>query len=320
MTKPTNLIDLIKTKNGLNFLGNNLTELKNSVRYGHALNTRYNYDDEVVYPETDFSYKKFARTMGKKYHGVFANLVYELRNNVIGDNKTMLTTLNSAVLEFDGDYIKLEGKDITYMPYNKMQEFDNYEYLQKGRQSISLHKFLSKVFKGKHQEASIKALAELIIAETHMELEVVFIKGEAIGESYYNVSHKGWSRYSCMANVAGYPPKKFTIYNENCELGLIMNGEENVGRFLRWTTVDGKHIEDSLYYKTYAVQEWYKNRVKTEKIISKTIHTDEILDAVVELVRPYSTYKVDEKPPYQDSFSYPSKDGMRLYYDYDKVK
>lgn len=115
-----------------------------------------------------------------------------------------------------------------------------------------------------------------------------------------------------MANTPAYPAKRFTIYNENCELGVIKDGDEVVGRFLRWKTVDGKWYEDYLYYKTYSVQSWYNTRCVNEKILV----VGKANNVVVELVRPLKEYTAEEKPAYLDSLTAVSADGKRISNNY----
>ena len=312
------LVDIIKTKNGLNYLGSIQEDFVYSMRYvTNKMNHELPYDENVTYPETDFSYKNAARKFRKIYDESFRNTVTELHRETQGDSQKMLHTLKTQEIQFDGDFIAFENELVTYMQYNKEQRYkEDGGYMKTGRQSLTIHKFLAKVFKGTdYAEASIKSLAELIVAKLGATLSVVFLKGEDIGNSYYNVSHVGWSTSSCMANKKEYPPKRFTIYNENCELGVIMDGDEPVARFLVWIMDDGTRFEDRLYYKTYAVQEWYKNRVKAEKILNYSTCYNEINDVVVTLARPYSSYKDDERPSYLDTIRFPSKNGKRLGYN-----
>lgn len=301
------LLEIIKTKNGLAFLGNNTNLIPvHSQRLTHEIPQ---FLPEVNYGETEFSFKNYVRPMPKTFHPSFQNLVSDLVQKSANFQREMADILNGKVLDFDGDFfaINKEG-EISYMPYNKVQKVIGIQYAKTGRQKLTIHKFIAKVFKSNERftEQHLKDFAEYMKSISLMTLRIEFLKGEDIGKSYAEVSHAGWARASCMANKPNYPAKKFTIYAENCELGIVKSGDEIVGRFLRWTSEDGEHYEDSMYYKTGSVKTWYDQRCQRENILRYGSSGGKKLKFITK--RPLKDYKDDERPGYFDGVSFSEKE------------
>ena len=309
------LVEIIKTKNGLAFLDANKFSIPN---HSDRLETDFAlYNPDTNYGESNFSYKDYVRKLRKTYHSSFSGIVNTLVNNSTGFKREMSNILYSRVIEFDGDFLMLHSStsEISYMPYNKVQKINQGEdYAKTGRQKLTVYKFIAKIFKSNERftEQNKKDFCEFIKSFTMDGLTVEYLEGDAIGKSYAEVPHTGWSSSSCMANKTNYPPEMFTIYNENCQLGIIKNGEEVVGRFLRWKTTEDKWYEDRLYYKSYPVQAWYNERCEKEKVIKYGGEK-----VIINLKRPFDSYTAKEKPSYVDSLSYKSKDGMQLSNKYD---
>lgn len=299
------IVDIIKTKNGLAFLSKNAGRIVGS----NKLEIDLPFDESKDYGVTDFSYKNYVRTLYKTYHSTFRSILDSFYYRTTGKNREMILKIKSRSIPFDGDFLNSElNGDISYMPYNKVQKMDGGSYMKTGRQSITVHKFVAKVFKDSvYTEQEKKDFAELLFSELTMKLTLEILSGEDIGKSYYEVPHTNWANSSCMAHKEEYPPEKFTIYNENCKLGIIKDGDKVVGRFLIWEAVDGKSYEDCLYYKTYSVRSWYLQRVNSEKI--RAYSAGNYGSVSVELKRKLSDYKDDEKPNYRDSLSQLSKCG-----------
>lgn len=297
------LVDIIKTKNGLAFLGLNQKLISvHSQRLTHEIPQ---FNPETNYGQSDFSYKKFVQSFEKTHHTSFSGALNDVRRHCTGTQIEMINVLQSRHYNFDGDFLAInKDGEISYMPYNKVQKIVGFNYAKTGRQKLTIHKFIAKIFKEYKQytEQQVKEFAEHFRSLVIMDLTVEFVKGEDIGKSYAEVSHVGWAKASCMAKKPEYPPSKFTIYNENCELGLIKNGGVVVGRFLRWTTADGVHYEDNVFYKTNSIGTWYKQRCEKEKILHYYATNGAKLK--FPLKRPLKNYTPEERPGYFDGVNF----------------
>lgn len=299
--------EIIKTKNGLAFLGNNKELIP--AHYQRLTREIPQFQAEIDYGKTEFSYKKHVRKFTKEYHISFQRLINELKRLCADYQANMANVLATKRLDFDGDFLAINKEgEISYMPYNKVQKMVNNDYAKTGRQKITIHKFVAKIFKNdkRFTEQQIKDFAEHIKSIAVMELRIEFLKGEEIGKFYEEVDNVGWARGSCMAKKPEYPAKRFTIYMENCELGVIMNGNIPVGRFLRWQSTNGTFYEDSMYYKTASVKSWYDQRCKNENITFYGMPNMEKLTFT--LKRPLKAYHDDERPGYFDSIKFHEKE------------
>ena len=299
------LVDIIKTKNGLAFLGLNTNLIP--VHYQHLTAEITFFHEEVNYGNFEFSFKDFARTLKKTYSKHLSNVFKTCeKTSYTLEKKEISSILLNGVLNFDGNFIDFEKTgEITFMPYNKEQRLDvNGGYMKTGRQKTSIHKFIPKVFKGmKYSEQTLKEFSDALLMEVCFNPIIETYSGEDIGRLYSELSTVGWARSSCMSNKKEYPPKRFTIYNENCELCLVKCGEEVVGRFLKWTDDNGKIYEDVFYYKTSKVYSWYTERCNTEQINCANNQREKLQFT---LKRAVGTYGADECPPYFDTIKYKS--------------
>lgn len=184
---------------------------------------------------------------------------------------------------------------------------------------MSAFKFFKKIIPPKiANEQEIQSFVNMIVGMITMDFTVEFVKGVAIAEMYNSIDMKeGWAKSSCMR---GRDLNKFKLYSDNpdvCELGIIYNGKEIMGRFLRWKTNELGWVEDTLYYKTYSTQAWYEQRCKDEKLWRK-VHSQKFTNEekehvkriTVPIVKPLRDYD-DYTRPYLDTMT--NGDGKTLH-------
>lgn len=295
------LVDIIKSRNGLNFLGADPSKYIDKTNAFHLERNIVDYDKNKTYTINDFSYKNYVHESYKYVSAQFKSRVKIVKNQRI--RSRLLTYLYT----FDGNFIGIDGDNITYQPYNKTQEFEGYEYLPKGRQSISAHKFLTKALKNHDfkEEDIKKAGDEMITAGKKYRL--VFVEGEAIADAYADpdVAPNGWAVSSCMS---GRPKTWFQLYADNpdvCKLGLIHDeSNEIVGRFLYWFDNDtDKWFADRLYYKNEIVLEWHKDWCKEKEVPCYNLgFNDNFTVILCNEVRDYDVV------PYMDTLMYTDGD------------
>ena len=312
------LIDVIKTKNGLNYLGH----FKEVISAAHGrLTMDVPYEPQITYTSCEFSFKEYVRKFNKAH--VTSTYYYILQTALqIAKYKKIVDFLRSFRYDFDGDYFEIE-KDgsFTFMPYNKEQTLlpnGSIDLNCKGRQKTTLFKFFKKIMSEQvATEQEIQDFTNWVIATVVMDLEIVFVSGKEIGKSYHNDKTTGWNASSCMS---GQNLIRFHLYNDNvetCQLGKIVNkiNGEVVGRFIRWFTNELGWVEDRVYFKFYSVYEWYKERsIKEDVWIRQNSQTYKKGDLntkkadrtynkrlTTNIVKPLKSY---EHPPYLDSMSY----------------
>lgn len=308
------LVDVIKTQNGRSFLGDRPEQHISVNHYRLELEVvGYNPDEE--YEECEFSYKEYARKLTKYASNttVLWNIMCDMYGRT-GINKSIANFYVDRVFDFDGDFFELEKNgEISFMPYNKVQKIlPDGKFEEKGRQRMSAFKFFKKIIPEKiANEHQIQDFVNLITSMLTMEFRVEFVRGMDIARVYNEVDMKdGWAKSSCMR---GRSLEKFVLYTDNpkvCELGVIYDKEQIVGRFLRWNTKELGWVEDTLYYKTYAVQAWYDQRCRDEEIWKK-IHAQRFVKGEqehtkmisVDVVKPLRDYTGDRRP-YLDTMGY----------------
>ena len=296
------LIDVIKSRNGLAFLGKN-TDLIPS--YPHRLLYDISsYDETKNYGNSTFSYKEFVRQFPKEVTHTFIEVVQNVSNQFIKH------VLLNKLYEFDGDFIDFENEEITYMPYNKVQMLIGNAYIKTGRQSLSAHKFLTKIFKNNSSvsENQIKLAGDEIVAGVQ-KYKIEFVEGDEIADYYSSIDCNYWSTSSCMS---GRAKSFFKIYSDNpevCKLGIVkdINGEI-VGRFLHWKVTDGYWINDRFYYKEPVVEEWFKKHCEKNNLyfrldMDEFMHGEDKVVLCLEVELKYSVSDYDEVP-YLDTFRY----------------
>lgn len=284
------LVDIIKSKNGLYFLGENekLIDTTNIFRLEKEI---VEYDEKKVYTINKFSYKKYVHFTFKCVCESFSNTWGAITNP---DVKRKLQT---RFYNFDGDFIAFENELITYQPYNKIQLIDdNGNFLPKGRQSMTLHKFLSKTLGDTVNEYTLKVSADEMISYLK-EFELTFVEGADIAKTYSDLDCDGWGRSSCMS---GQPESWFQIYSDNpdvCKLGLIKSNGEIVARFLYWYNSETqKWYADRLYYINEVVREWQVRWCRENNIDSDSLGYRPTIK--IQLVKDVKSY---ESLPYMDN-------------------
>ena len=296
------LVDIIKSRNGLAFLGRN-TDL--ILSYPHRLLYDISsYDETKNYGDSTFSYKEFVRQFPKDVTHTFIEVVKNVSNQFIKH------VLLNKLYEFDGDFIDFENEEITYMPYNKVQMLIGNAYIKTGRQSLSVHKFLTKIFKNNSSvsENQIKVAGDEIIAGVQ-KYKIEFVEGDEIADYYASIDCSDWSTTSCMS---GRAKSFFKIYTDNpevCKLGIVKNTDgEIVGRFLHWKVTDGYWINDRFYYKEPVVEEWFKKHCEKNNLyfrldMEEFMHGEDRVDLPLEVELKYPVSDYDEVP-YLDTFRY----------------
>ena len=296
------LVDIIKSRNGLAFLGRN-TDL--ILSYPHRLLYDISsYDETKNYGDSTFSYKEFVRQFPKDVTHTFIEVVQNVSNQFIKQ------VLLNKLYEFDGDFIDFENEEITYMPYNKVQMLIGNAYIKTGRQSLSVHKFLTKIFKNNSSvsENQIKVAGDEIIAGVQ-KYKIEFVEGDEIADYYASIDCSDWSTTSCMS---GKEKSFFKIYTDNpevCKLGIVKDTDgEIVGRFLHWKVTDGYWINDRFYYKEPVVEEWFKKHCEKNNLyfrldMEEFMHGEDRVDLPLEVELKYPVSDYDEVP-YLDTFRY----------------
>lgn len=292
------LVDVIKTRNGLSYLGNNLELIKPNDVIKLSREVK-GYDENTKYTINNFSYKKYVENSFKCLDGSIEYVVDIISNYKIKN------TLKNKIFKFSGDFIKLEKGIISYQPYNKIQEYDNRgNWVDKGRQEISVFKFLTKIFGEIVEEKIIRESAEELIS-TDKKFELSFVDGEDIGHMYNKINADNWAYDSCMA---GKPKCYFDLYSDNfkvCKLGIVKEEEEIVGRAIFWwNECEKEWCADKLYCKNPFVYQWFKNKCKEDKIPSVINNTfpDDISIVLCNRVDSY------DHLPYMDSIIYSEGD------------
>ena len=301
------VVDIIKTKNGLNFLAHYQKNTGNTLRYSSRMSQNiYSYDPNKKYPDVEFSWKKYVRKFPKAIYPTLSG-----RFEAISNNK-MALKLRTYRYEFDGDFLDLEDEDVTFTPYNVEHHANNHAIaLNKGRQKIGLQKFLMKVLKDSgYSEEEIKKASDEMIAYGK-DFSVTFLEGTDVSDTYSNFHYSG----SCMR---GKPTDWFEIYADNpktCKLGLILDGQKQpLARFLYWlNSIDDEWYADTLYAKDNIVRTWFLSWVKKENvnqvsgghITKKGNQTYEEIS--VNLVRDVRDY---DYLPYVDSVRYTDGDNV----------
>lgn len=296
------LVDIIKSRNGLAFLGNNANLISFSpYRLLYEISS---YDETKNYGDSSFSYKEFVRQFPKEVTHTFIEVIQNVSNQFIKQ------VLLNKLYEFDGDFIDFENEEITYMPYNKVQMSIGNTYVKTGRQSLSVHKFLTKIFKNNSSisENQIKIAGDEIIAGVQ-KYKIEFVEGDEIANYYASIDCHDWSTTSCMSRRA---KSFFKIYSDNpevCKLGIVkdINGEI-VGRFLHWKVTDGYWINDRFYYKEPVVEEWFKKHCEKNNLyfrldMEEFMHGENRVDLSLEVELKYPVSDYDEVP-YLDTFKY----------------
>lgn len=292
------LSEVIKSKNGLAFLGQNVHLIQ---EHANRLSDDVPYDEKVDYGENEFSYKEYVRKFPKEFGTEFVEVIRNVKNHHIRN------TLLGKVIPFDGDHISIEkDHSVSFQPYNKV--------VGKGRQEMSVYKFLNKVFKNDTNvsEHQIKQAGDQICA-ANSEYFVEFINGYSIAQHYRDIDCDEWETTSCMS---GQDTDWFQIYVDNpevCSLGLIKLKDSNdiVGRFLRWETSCGNTVADRLYYERGVVDEWFKDWCNAEGLYRRC--DDELSNFEYEKEEQFRVeftvnlkYDVDgyTNLPYFDTFRY----------------
>lgn len=300
------LVDIIKSRNGLAYLGQDTSVIRED---SNRLLDVLPYDETKDYGDNVLSYKEFVRKFPKELHNKFIEAVENI------SNQHLKNVLLNKVYEFDGDFIDFVDGEVTYMPYNKVQLItDDGVYINAGRQRISIHKFLTKVFKSfsLFSENQIKVAGDEMIAG-FQQYKIEFVEGEKIADYYNSIDCSNWSTTSCMS---GRPLHYFKIYTDNpqvCKLGIVKNTDGDiVGRFLHWQVTDGYWINDRFYYKEPVVEEWFKKYCEENNLyfrldMDEFMHGDEREDLQlrVKLEHPVSDY---DEVPYLDTFRYTDRD------------
>lgn len=148
-----------------------------------------------------------------------------------------------------------EDDSITFCPKGKIQHWLGSSWKKEGRQSTSVHKFLNKILKDKYKEYDIKCFADEI--QSADQYTVRFVSGYDIPRYYHDIDTDGWATNSCMS---GCDTDFFQVYTSPAfELGIIEDGSEIVGRFLRVTDRTGFVFCDRLYYKDETILSFFKS-------------------------------------------------------------
>lgn len=175
------------------------------------------------------------------------------------------TACNEEIKEFllSMDYVidmnfcsyNTEDDSITFCPKGKIQHWIGRTWKKEGRQSTTVHKFLNKILKDKYEEYDIKCFADEI--QSADQYTVRFVSGSDIPRYYHDIDTDGWSTSSCMS---GCDTDFFQVYTSPAfELGIIEDGTEIVGRFLRVTDREGFVFCDRLYYENETVLSFFKS-------------------------------------------------------------
>lgn len=253
--------EILKQKNGNDFLATKQSELLNSGSgYTILLRVYDDYDVEKEYSKDhDFSFKKFVRMFGRGVSADLFNLIQSLSD---------CDELKNAIchpFDFDGHSIQL-GKNgmVTFLPYNKT----------KGRQEISIYKFLKKSFSHILNDEKIKTIGDEITTILS-GYETEFVEGSEIADVYRSVDTEDerWVKGSCMRLK---PSSYFKVYSDNpdvCKMGVIKKDGEIHGRFLYWKNNEAddegnQWFADVLYYKSdtarcFFFQYMVENNLKT---------------------------------------------------------
>ena len=299
------LVDIIKSRNGLAYLGQDTSVIRED---SNRLLDELPYDETKDYGDNVLSYKKFVRKFPKELHNKFIEAVENI------SDQHLKNVLLNKVYEFDGDFIDFIDGEVTYMPYNKVQLITNGVYINTGRQRLSVHKFLTKVFKSfsLFSENQIKVAGDEMVA-VFQQYKIEFVEGEEIADYYNSIDCNNWSTTSCMS---GKPPGYFKIYTDNpqvCKLGIVKNTDGDiVGRFLHWQVTDGYWINDRFYYKEPVVEEWFKKHCEENNLyfrldMDEFMHGDEREDLQLRVKLKYPVSDYDEVP-YLDTFRYTDGD------------
>lgn len=175
------------------------------------------------------------------------------------------TACNEEIKEFllSMDYVidmnfcsyNTEDDSITFCPKGKIQHWIGNSWKKEGRQSTTVHKFLNKILKDKYEEYDIKCFADEI--QSADQYTVRFVSGHDIPRYYHDIDTDGWATKSCMS---GCDIDFFQVYTSpSFELGIIEDGTEIVGRFLRVTDRTGFVFCDRLYYENETVLSFFKS-------------------------------------------------------------
>lgn len=148
-----------------------------------------------------------------------------------------------------------EDDSITFCPKGKIQHWTGNTWKKEGRQSTTVHKFLNKILKDKYKEYDIKCFADEI--QSADQYTVRFVTGYDIPRYYHDIDTDDWATSSCMS---GCDTDFFQVYTSPAfELGIIEDGTEIVGRFLRVTDRTGFVFCDRLYYKDETILSFFKS-------------------------------------------------------------
>lgn len=148
-----------------------------------------------------------------------------------------------------------EDNSITFCPKGKIQHWIGSTWKKEGRQSTTVHKFLNKILKDKYEEYDIKCFADEI--QSADQYTVRFVSGYDIPRYYHDIDTDDWATNSCMS---GCDTDFFQVYTSPAfELGIIEDGSEIVGRFLRVTDRTGFVFCDRLYYKDETILSFFKS-------------------------------------------------------------
>ena len=175
------------------------------------------------------------------------------------------TACNEEIKEFllSMDYVidmnfcsyNTEDDSITFCPKGKIQKWTGKTWKKEGRQSTTVHKFLNKILKDKYEEYDIKCFADEI--QSADQYTVRFVSGHDIPRYYHDIDTDEWATSSCMS---GCDTDFFQVYTSPAfELGIIEDGSEIVGRFLRVTDRTEFVFCDRLYYKDETVLSFFKS-------------------------------------------------------------
>lgn len=175
------------------------------------------------------------------------------------------TACNQEIKEFllSMDYVidmnfcsyNTEDDSITFCPKGKIQHWTGRTWKKEGRQSTTVHKFLNKILKDKYEEYDIKCFADEI--QSADQYTVRFVSGRDIPRYYHDIDTDDWTTSSCMS---GCDTDFFQVYTSPAfELGIIEDGTEIVGRFLRVTDREGFVFCDRLYYENETVLSFFKS-------------------------------------------------------------
>lgn len=161
------------------------------------------------------------------------------------------------------NFIEIQGKNITYIPANRVEKYLETNNREKYAQTTSIMKFLKSVFNLK--DSTITKISEILDFDNNDFSKIQIISGEKISWAYNHGDSNGTIGRSCMKDATR---EMLKIYEDNAEMVCIIENDIVKARAILWELTHirtGQKIKfmDRIYVADTKMVGLFKNYAST---------------------------------------------------------